>query len=329
MSEDEDVGVIEEEAEPSLPLMEDLLFHGLDCLIQTGGPLEFAYTKLFVTGKTIGDISLLKNYKQLRFVELQENAIEDLSALQVAHLLTLDISQNRLKSLSTLGTGPYLHSLRVTGNRLSSLEDCKPQQKLLEVDLSENPLKTLSGISAWPALQTLIARKTKLEELKPLANGCRQLRIVHLEGSSVSSLEGLPASLVEAYLDENQIKTLEHVEALKSLKVLSLKQNGLEGAGELDRLRELLLLKEVDVSENPVAEIEEFRSEVLIRIGDLRQAQRRLVKLNGEKVTREDRDGGRALVKQRKEEEEERRRQAEEEAAAAKAGDGEGEGEDD
>jgi hypothetical protein len=49
MSEGDDVGVIEEESEPSLPLMEDLLFHGLDGLIQTGGPLEFAYTKLSVT----------------------------------------------------------------------------------------------------------------------------------------------------------------------------------------------------------------------------------------------------------------------------------------
>jgi Leucine-rich repeat (LRR) protein len=271
----------------------------------------------------------LKNYKQLRFVDLQENAIDDLSALQVAHLLTLDISQNRLKSLSTLGTGPYLHSLKVVGNRLSSLAECTSQQKVLEVDLSENPLTNLSGIAAWPALQSLIARKTKLEDLKPLATGCRQLRVVHLEGSAVASLAGLPLSLEEAYLDENQIKTLEHVEGLKSLKLLSLKQNGIEGAGELDRLRELLLLKEVDLTENPIAEIEEFRSEVLIRVGDVRHAQRRLVKLNGERATREDRDGARALVKQRKEEEEERRRQAEEEAAAGKEGEGEGEGEED
>ncbi len=81
------------------------------------------------------DISLLKNYIHLRYIDLSNNNLKDVSALNVlTHMLTLKLDFNKLTNIK-LDILPYLQVASFSDNKIKSIEvNCLPKLEQLNLN---------------------------------------------------------------------------------------------------------------------------------------------------------------------------------------------------
>ena len=81
------------------------------------------------------DIKLLKNYIHLRYIDLSNNNLKDISPLNVlTHLLTLKLDFNRLTS-AKLDPLPYLQQASFSNNRIKNTDGiCHPKLEVLNLN---------------------------------------------------------------------------------------------------------------------------------------------------------------------------------------------------
>uniref|UniRef100_A0A2K6GQV9 Leucine rich repeat containing 23 n=1 Tax=Propithecus coquereli TaxID=379532 RepID=A0A2K6GQV9_PROCO len=104
------------------PLTEDMMKEALSLLCKTGNGLAHAYVKLEVKERDLTDISLLRSYIHLRYVDVSENHLTDLSPLNhLTHLLWLKADGNRLRS-ARLNELPYLQIASFAYNQITDTE---------------------------------------------------------------------------------------------------------------------------------------------------------------------------------------------------------------
>uniref|UniRef100_A0A670ZBM5 Leucine-rich repeat-containing protein 23 n=1 Tax=Pseudonaja textilis TaxID=8673 RepID=A0A670ZBM5_PSETE len=159
----------EEEPQVSTSLNEEMVKEGLSLLCKTGNGLAHAFVKLEVREKELTDITFIHNYIHLRYVDLSDNLLRDLSPLAfLRHLLWLKVDNNRLTSAS-IEELPYLQiasfannhikdsngichprltSLNLRGNAIEVLSELNPTilSNLHTVELRGNNLKSTAGI---------------------------------------------------------------------------------------------------------------------------------------------------------------------------------------
>lgn len=121
-------------------------------------------------------------------------------------LTWLNLSANRIANMGNFAGHPYLKSLLIAENKLTSVASFKAMAQLTELDISGNQITNLADMEALPCLRTLNAAKNKID-----------------------TLDKFPAftKLVTLSLEENAIDKpgmLPHLRCLTSLK--ELKMNG-------------------------------------------------------------------------------------------------------
>lgn len=81
------------------------------------------------------DISIIKNYIHLRYIDLSNNNLKDISGLNVlTHLLTLKLDFNKLTSIK-LDPLPYLQHASFTNNKIKTTEGiCHPKLEVLNLN---------------------------------------------------------------------------------------------------------------------------------------------------------------------------------------------------
>uniref|UniRef100_A0A3Q3WW96 Leucine-rich repeat-containing protein 23 n=1 Tax=Mola mola TaxID=94237 RepID=A0A3Q3WW96_MOLML len=145
---------------------------GLSLLSQTGNGLGHAFIKLDLNDKQLNDITALSSYVHLRFLDVSNNHITNLSPLaSLTHLLWLKarrqpFAQLRyLQWLSIAGNhitdpdglvGPSLERLILSGNDIQKVSGLHSGffMNLVSLELRGNQLETTDGISL-PKLQRL------------------------------------------------------------------------------------------------------------------------------------------------------------------------------
>uniref|UniRef100_A0A8C4WBV3 Leucine-rich repeat-containing protein 23 n=1 Tax=Gopherus evgoodei TaxID=1825980 RepID=A0A8C4WBV3_9SAUR len=244
----------EEEEEESLSphlLTEEIMKGGLSLLCKTGNGLAHAYVKL-EQGPT--DISLLQNYIHLRYVDLSENKLRDLSPLgSLTHLLWLkscltchiaSFATNRIRATEGIPI-PRLGSLNLKGNEIQMISGLDPGKltNLHTVELRGNKLETTTGLHL-PKLKNLYLA---------------QNFITHLEG-----LEEL-VQLTTLHLRDNRLVTLDGFsKSMKCLQYLNLRGNGILNLQEMAKLQVLPMLRALVLMDNPCSDESEYRMEALV-----------------------------------------------------------------
>uniref|UniRef100_A0A8C9EQS7 Leucine rich repeat containing 23 n=1 Tax=Pavo cristatus TaxID=9049 RepID=A0A8C9EQS7_PAVCR len=137
------------------PLTEEMLKEGLSLLCKIGNGLAHAYVKFEAKYKDLTDISLLECFIHLRYVDLSENKLQDLSPLSsLTHLLWLKVDGNLLTS-AHMQELPYLQIISFAHNRIKNLEGITHPHLSLHCSL---------GLSqALHSLRILELRGNKLE----------------------------------------------------------------------------------------------------------------------------------------------------------------------
>uniref|UniRef100_A0A3Q3BTN0 Leucine-rich repeat-containing protein 23 n=1 Tax=Haplochromis burtoni TaxID=8153 RepID=A0A3Q3BTN0_HAPBU len=150
-------------------LTQEIISEGLSLLCRTGNGLAHAFVKLNLQKRGLEDIAAINSYIHIRFLDLSNNHLTDLSPLssltqllwlkqpfaQLTYLQWLSIAMNQLTDVDGL-VGPALESLNLTGNHIQRLNGFQYGSfaNLVTLELRGNHLETTDGINL-PHLQQL------------------------------------------------------------------------------------------------------------------------------------------------------------------------------
>jgi Leucine-rich repeat (LRR) protein len=105
---------------PRNALNADLIAENISLLARTGNGLSYAFTRLELHGKPITDLDILESYPHLRYIDVSENNIQDISGLShLEYLLSLDVHGNHLKSVpASVDKRKYLQHANFAKNQI-------------------------------------------------------------------------------------------------------------------------------------------------------------------------------------------------------------------
>ncbi|ELQ74552.1 Protein phosphatase 1, regulatory subunit [Trachipleistophora hominis] len=167
---------------------------------------------------------------------------------------------------------PNVHSLDLSDNLITTIQDLENLPNLRTLDLGYNLLTQIQNLSFLP-LTDLFLMCNDIERIENL--GIPSLKNLDLACNNITKIENLTCiNLEELYLGNNRIRTVENVEHLSKLHTLSLQCNciqridclklpknlkyllldGNEKLQELENLECLRKLEYLDVSKTKVKE---------------------------------------------------------------------------
>ncbi|XP_042309779.1 leucine-rich repeat-containing protein 23 isoform X2 [Sceloporus undulatus] len=298
----------EEEPQVSNPLTEDIIKEGLSLLCKTGNGLAHAFVKLEIKEKELTDITLIQNFIHLRYVDLSENLIRDMSPLSsLTHLLWLKMDSNRLTSAS-MEELPYLQNASFANNHIKDTIGIN-HPRLASLNLKGNEIEKISELDPEKLsnLHTLELRGNSLKSTDGLY--LPKLKNLYLAQNSITYLEGLEGleQLTTLHLRDNQLETLDGFsESMKCLQYLNIRGNGIGQIQEVSKLEVLPMLRALVLLDNPCSEEGDYRIEVLVLLP-------RLERLDKDFFEEEERAEAEDIRQRRKEEELEQERERERE----------------
>ncbi|KAI9188759.1 hypothetical protein H9P43_000181 [Blastocladiella emersonii ATCC 22665] len=250
-----------------------------------GGGFGLVFRKLSLPGANVTDISFVRRYPCLEYLELPSNAINDVSALaSLPYLFTLDLSDNRLAkfematepvnlqyldlsrnqltSIGELGKHRYLRHLSLDRNLLKSIQGLHDCRFLTHLSVVSNAITSLSGLEGLP-IQFLDLRRNRISSLTETEH-LPDLTELHLSHNTVPQLRGQLSlkctKLAVLAVDTNGITNeadVLHLQKFPSLRVLKLRGNPLAAQPQQYRLRTLFHLPRLQVLDGLVAGAEE------------------------------------------------------------------------
>uniref|UniRef100_A0A8D2DHL7 Leucine-rich repeat-containing protein 23 n=1 Tax=Sciurus vulgaris TaxID=55149 RepID=A0A8D2DHL7_SCIVU len=254
-----------------IPLTENMMKEGLSLLCKTGNGLAHAYVKLELKDRDLTDINLLRSYIHLRYVDISENHLTDLSPLNfLTHLLWLKADSNQLRT-ARLNELPYLQIASFAYNQITDTEGIS-HPRLGSLDLKGNHIHMVTGLDPQKlsSLHTLELRGNQLEST--LGLNLPKLKNLFLAQNLLKKVEGLEnlSNLTTLHLRDNQIETLSGFsKEMKSLQYLNLRGNMVSDLGELAKLRDLPKLRALVLLENPCTDETDYRQEALVQMAHL------------------------------------------------------------
>lgn len=248
------------------PLTQEIISTGLSLLCKTGNGLAHAFARLDVKERELTDISYLKHFVHLRYVDISSNKIRDVSPLNhLTHLLTIKADKNLITS-AKLNDLPYLQIVNFADNGIQSCEGIS--HPLLDtLNLNGNSIADLNSlnIARLNRLSTLELKSNKLTSTKGIH--LPSLRKLFLGDNSIVQIEDMSrlSKLTTLHLRNNKISSLTgFTEHLKQLQYLNLRQNDIGTFSEIEKLKCLPFLRALVLRQNPVCIEEGYRIEILV-----------------------------------------------------------------
>lgn len=159
-------------------------------------------------------------------------------------LRSLNIWDDALTTLPSVGNGGRLEALQVLGNGLTSLSALESFPHLQALNIWDDALKSMPDLDTLTQLQALTIEGNSLTDL-PELNKLNQLRFLILEGIGLSSLPNLDklVRLQSLTIGSNAVTELPELETLTEIQSLSIWGDRLTCLPGLSPLSQLLTLK--------------------------------------------------------------------------------------
>ncbi len=236
-----------------------------------------ALEKLTLAECSLSNIQGLANCKNLTYLDLSGNSIQDLTPLSFMTGLTeLHLGHNALVSLNAISSLTNLVTLDVSYNSLVSVAPLASCTALKVLYIQNNTVETLDCAGSWPYLTILHAEYNQLSDISALA-GCANLMELDVSNNlltDISALGGLnnlevllfvsnqvtalPAldqnssNLVRIDGSKNLIQTVANLAGLKRLNVVLMDDNKIKSVNALADCHNLI---KVSVYNNPVTDV--------------------------------------------------------------------------
>ena len=216
--------------------------------------------------------------KALRRLDLSSNSVEDIQPLaglfsDAAQLTWLSLAHNHVKSVGVLAPAKKLVVLNVSDNEIASLEPLGSLAGLQALIASDNRIAACDGIPGLTGLNTLVLSRNRLETLGTGVARLQNLQKLNLAENAfraVPECVGSLALLTELRMHANKITTVPPFLAnLRALKLLDLGKNCIARIEDLQVLRGLTQLKQLNLAGNPVAAHPDYVTTIISILPDL------------------------------------------------------------
>ncbi|CAG9585747.1 unnamed protein product [Danaus chrysippus] len=267
----------------------------------------YTYLKATCTGMGLTDITAVKSFQHLQFLDVSNNNL-NLASLQVItelpYLVLIHADKNQLYS-AALKTMKYVQVIIMNNNNISTVWDVY-QPELSTLEVGYNKIKTIRFEGNMPEIKCLDFRYNLIDDISNL--NFPNLDSLYLAGNKIQSLIGIErlTNLRILHLRNNPIKLLYGFEeSMKKLQYLNLRNCKVSTLKQIKKLRVLeslttLVIKGCpfmggtgteDAEVGPEEEDPELRIEVLASLP-------RLKRLNKGVVSPEEKEEAKELMKQ-------------------------------
>lgn len=206
---------------------------------------------------TLDDLSSLE---QLDYIDLSGNRLKSVSGLEGnKRLKTLKLTSNRLKDLNPILRRDSIQVLNVSENPLPSLDWLRYAvfaEKLVLLVATGNRLVSLDGVLSLSSIRTLVLSHNEIENIESLTKltSLRKLSLSHNNLRTIPETLSKLVSLSELRVAHNRLTALPSRETLRQLKELRILDLGHNKLDVLDPLSFASQLVNVNVRGNPVCE---------------------------------------------------------------------------
>ncbi|XP_052737520.1 leucine-rich repeat-containing protein 23-like [Bicyclus anynana] len=267
----------------------------------------YTYLKAACTGMSLTNISAIKSFQHLQFVDVSDNCLdlENLQAVTELPFLVLIHADKNLLYSAALKRMKYMQVIIMNNNFLTSVEDVY-QPELSTLEVGYNKIKKIEFAKKMPNIKCLDFRHNLVRDIESI--DFPNLDSLYLAGNEITSLVGIErlVNLRILHVRKNPIKLLNGFNSeLKKLQYINLRNCKVATLRQVKKLRvlpalETLILKGCPYmggtgEENPVVAEEEEPAELRIEV---LASLPRLKRLNKGVVTPEERAEAKELLKQ-------------------------------
>lgn len=179
--------------------------------------------RLTLTGCSLSGIDAFANAKKLTYLDLSDNAIKTLSSLSfLSQLKTLNLSHNALTNLNDLSALTGLETLDISYNSLTSIAPLSTCVNLTYLNVSGNLLTNLAGTENLSNLSSLLAAYNHLTDISAVC-ACANLGQLDISNNKLTNISGLSALVKLQNLDfsRNEVTTLPAWDQENALVVIN------------------------------------------------------------------------------------------------------------
>jgi Ca2+-binding EF-hand superfamily protein len=171
---------------------------GLHNIGRTADGRKLAYLSLAIPSINLNGVGLLREYSHLRFMDVSDNKLTDLSPLGcLPYLLALNASNNLLRSVLDFKAPLCLREANFSNNRITAMNPLAAHRFLEELNLSGNKIRVISGVRDNVALRKLILDKNNITAITNLGDlPLRHLSLAENGLTAVNSYAQLPPELM-------------------------------------------------------------------------------------------------------------------------------------
>ena len=219
---------------------------------------------LTIEGGSFSGLSVLSSLTQLNTLTILDcrdsivssQDISVIAALPNLQHLTLSNCQLSSSSIETLSGANNLVSLDLSNNNIRDISSLSFMAKLKELNLSHNALTNLSFISALSGLEVLDVSYNSLVSVLPLA-GCPSLKDLNISQNYVETLSGTENlhALQYLYATNNSLVSVDALSGCQEIIELDISFNKLTNISSLSGLAKMTYF---DFSNNQITAIPEF-----------------------------------------------------------------------
>ncbi|XP_073968392.1 uncharacterized protein isoform X2 [Rhodnius prolixus] len=230
---------------------------GISNLDLIPGTCSFGLTKLQLSGKNIKNITVLRTYRLLQYVDLSYNGITNLRPLKRSrYLVVLDASHNQIKTFA-LESPIFLSFVNLSSNKIVAMPNFSPYWSLKHLNLSYNSIYKIEGIEGLKFLRYLNLSHNKIEFVRDIKN--LSLTELILSHNKISDWEILPEtgpnclySLKVLDISHNRITTLKMINHSYNLRELNAAFNRISSITEFESMNELKAVEKLSLSGNKI-----------------------------------------------------------------------------
>ncbi|KAK7896300.1 hypothetical protein WMY93_021625 [Mugilogobius chulae] len=239
------------------------------CCVSSIG-LQHYHHHMPLQNRNLTDVSILCKYVHLHKLELQNNNIKDLSCVShMPSLVILDASHNEISEFFGFQPPKNLKEVNFSHNCMTKMRDLSEFSSLAKLNLDNNNFSEMCGLETCFELTHLSLGNNKISRISSLDNA--PLIQLNLKGNKLTKIEGLENQKNLQVLDvsQNQISSLSGLQNLHVLCLLNLERNMINEIQECKHICNLLLLRDLNLLENPVQNQKDYRLSVVFLLQHL------------------------------------------------------------
>ncbi|CAH7331295.1 unknown_gene_5959 [Phodopus roborovskii] len=197
----------------------------------------------------------LNHCKNLKYIDAQENQIENVNCENLENLCVLLLNKNLLTSIHGLDGCTNIQKLEVSHNKITRISGLESLKYLQQLTVDHNQLISTKGLCEAPTIIYLDCSHNNLTDVDGIGN-CGLLQTVKLQGNYLREPPSLKNHVLlrELHLDDNSILNMEILSScwLPLLQELSISQNSLT---TIVPLFHFVSLEKLDVSNNCLSDL--------------------------------------------------------------------------